>query len=139
MVTLLSCRTLTGLFGSAIFALYGGSLADMFNPAERATLVALFTVVLQGAPTFGPVPSSILGTIIHWRWLMGWIAAWAAIITSVVICLPETEVNTIRRRITKEQGSDVLKGPSLPQPSDVWRKALLIPISKLFYMISLMQ
>lgn len=130
MVTLLSCRALAGFVGSAVFALYGGSVADMFNPDERGSLIALFTVVLQGAPTIGPVPSSLLGTIVHWRWLMGCIAAWAAIITAVVICLPETEVNAIRRRIAKEQGSVVSKGPSPPQPSGVWRNALLTPISK---------
>ncbi|KAG6373032.1 major facilitator superfamily domain-containing protein [Boletus reticuloceps] len=69
------------LIGSAVFTLYGGTLADMFSPDERGPLVALFTVVLQGAPTIGPVPSSLLGNIVHWRWLMGGIAAWAAIIT----------------------------------------------------------
>lgn len=130
MSTLLGCRALAGFFGSAVFALYGGSLADMFNPDERGSLVALFTVVLQGAPTIGPVPSSLLGTFVHWRWLMGFIAAWAAIITIVVICLPETEVNAIRRRIAKEQGSGIPKGPAPRQPSGVWRKALLTPISK---------
>ena len=90
----------------------------------------LFRSVLQGAPTIGPVPSSLLGTIVHWRWLMGCIAAWAAIVTIVVICLPETEVNAIRRRIAKEQGSGVPKGPSPPQPSGVWSEALVAPISK---------
>lgn len=130
MVTLLSCRALAGFIGSAVFALYGGSLADMFNPDERGSLVALFTVVLQGAPTIGPVPSSLLGTIVHWRWLMGCIAAWAAIITAVVICLPETEVNAIRRRIAKEQGSGVPKGCSLTQSSGIWKNALSTPVSK---------
>lgn len=130
MVALLGCRALSGLIGSAIFALYGGSLADMFNPDERGSLVALFTIVLQGAPTIGPVPSSLLGTIVHWRWLMACIAAWVAIITAMVICLPETEVNAIRRRIAKEQGSGVSKDCIPAQPSGLWRGALLTPISK---------
>ena len=46
MVTLLTCRALAGFIGSAVFALYGGSLTDMFSPDERGPLVALFTVVL---------------------------------------------------------------------------------------------
>lgn len=130
MPTLLSCRTLAGLSGSAVTAIYGGSLADMFNPDERGSLVALFTVVLQGAPTIGPLPSSLLGAVVPWRWLMGCIAAWAAIITAVVICLPETEANAIRRRIAKEQGPGVLKGCSPAQPSGIWTDALWTPISK---------
>ena len=130
MVTLLGCRALAGFIWSAVFALYGGSLADMFSPDERDPLVALFTVVLQGAPTIGPVPSSLLGTIVHWRWLMGCIAAWAAIITAVAICLPETEINAIGRRISREQGLGVPKGRSPAQPSGILGKALSTPISK---------
>ena len=129
MFILLCCRALAGLIGSAAFALYGGSLADMFHPDERGSLIALFTVVLQGAPTIGPVPSSLLGNIVHWRWLMGLIAAWAAMITAVVICLPETEVNAIRRRISKEHGFGAPKGVGSPQLSGVWRP-LSAPISK---------
>jgi MFS family permease len=130
MITLLSCRALAGFIGSAVFALYGGSLADMFSPDERGSLVALFTVVLQGAPTIGPVPSSLLGTIVHWRWLMGCIAVWAAIITVVVICLPETEANAIRRRITHQQGLGFPKDRNPAQSLDIWGKALSTPISK---------
>ncbi|KAF8443884.1 major facilitator superfamily domain-containing protein, partial [Boletus edulis BED1] len=129
MISLLSCRALAGLIGSAVFALYGGTLADMFSPDERGPLVALFTVVLQGAPTIGPVPSSLLGNIVHWRWLMGGIAAWAAIITIVVICLPETEVNAIRRRIAQEQGLGLPISPA--QPSGILGKALSTPITML--------
>ncbi|KAG8221553.1 major facilitator superfamily domain-containing protein [Butyriboletus roseoflavus] len=131
MVSLLGCRALAGLIGSAVFAIYGGSLADLFNPDERGSLVALFTVVLQGAPTIGPVPSSLLGAIVHWRWLMACIAIWATIVTAVVICLPETEVNAIRRRIAREQGSGARKGCIPDQPSVIWRDALLTPITML--------
>ncbi|KAF8548931.1 MFS general substrate transporter [Imleria badia] len=131
MITLLSCRALAGFIGSAVFALYGGSLADMFSPDERGSLVALFTVVLQGAPTIGPVPSSLLGTIVHWRWLMGCIAVWAAIITAVVICLPETEANAIRRRITHQQGLGFPKDRNPAQSLDIWGKALSTPITML--------
>ncbi|KAF9223190.1 MFS general substrate transporter [Gyrodon lividus] len=132
IVSLLGCRALAGLIGSAVFSLYGGSLSDMFNPDERGPLVALFTIVLQGAPTIGPVPSSLLGTIVHWRWLMAFIAAWAAIITAVVICLPETEATAIRRRLAKEQG-EVTPKLSIPtqQTEDLWSKALLTPITML--------
>ncbi|KAG6329283.1 hypothetical protein ID866_9806 [Astraeus odoratus] len=44
---LLVCRYLSGLFGSPVFATYGGSLADLFSPDERGPILALFTLVLQ--------------------------------------------------------------------------------------------
>lgn len=135
MITLLVCRAFAGLIGSAIFALYGGSLADMFDSNERGSLVALFTVVLQGAPTIGPVPSSLLGPIVHWRWLMGCIAAWAAIITAMVIFLPETEPNAIRRRISKAQSLGISDRPPSHPSDSIWRKALLTPISMFVFIL----
>ncbi|KIJ12742.1 hypothetical protein PAXINDRAFT_171048 [Paxillus involutus ATCC 200175] len=129
IVSLLGCRALAGLIGSAVFSLYGGSLSDMFTPDERGPFVALFTIVLQGAPTIGPVPSSLLGTIVHWRWLMGFIATWAAVVTAVVICLPETEATAIRRRLAKDQGEVMAKVPTpAQQTGSVWSKTLLTPI-----------
>ncbi|KAF9239988.1 major facilitator superfamily domain-containing protein, partial [Melanogaster broomeanus] len=127
---LVDVSALAGLIGSAVFSLYGGSLSDMFSPDERGPFVALFTIVLQGAPTIGPVPSSLLGTTVHWRCIMGFITAWAAIITAVVICLPETEPTAIRRRLAKQQG-EVSPEPSTPaqDAGSVWSKALLTPIT----------
>jgi MFS family permease len=106
----------------------------MFTPDERGPFVALFTIVLQGAPTIGPVPSSLLGATVHWRWLMGFIATWAAVITAVVICLPETEATAIRRRLAKDQG-EVMAKVSTPaqQTWNVWSKALLTPIGEFFH------
>ncbi|KIJ62211.1 hypothetical protein HYDPIDRAFT_94919, partial [Hydnomerulius pinastri MD-312] len=133
IVSLLSCRALAGLIGSAVFSLYGGSLADMFAPDERGPLIALFTVVLQGAPTIGPVPASFLGTFVHWRWLMGFITVWGAMITAVVMFLPETEATAIRRRLDKEHAEVVtskVSGATQERPN-VWSKALMTPITML--------
>ncbi|KIJ10252.1 hypothetical protein PAXINDRAFT_16754 [Paxillus involutus ATCC 200175] len=86
-----------------------GSLLDMFTLDARST--RLFTIMLQGAPTIGPVPSSLL------------------VITAVVICLPETEATVIWRRLAKDQG-DIMPKISTPaeQTKNVWSKALLTPI-----------
>ncbi|KIJ12743.1 hypothetical protein PAXINDRAFT_101102 [Paxillus involutus ATCC 200175] len=129
IVSLLCCRALAGLIGSAVFSLYGGSLSDMFTPDERGPFVALFTIVLQGAPTIGPVPSSLLSATVHWRWLMGFIAAWGAIIMVLVICLPETEATAIQKRLAKDQ-REAMPGGSTPAQETwgVWSKALLTPM-----------
>ncbi|KAF8836475.1 MFS general substrate transporter [Paxillus ammoniavirescens] len=129
IVSLLCCRALAGLIGSAVFSLYGGSLSDMFTPDERGPFVALFTIVLQGAPTIGPVPSSLLSATVHWRWLMGFIAAWAAVITVLVICLPETEATAIQKRLAKDQREVMPRVSARAQETwGVWSKALLTPM-----------
>ena len=127
MSFLLASRGLAGLIGSGVFSLYGGSLSDMFNPRERAPLVALFTIMMQGAPTFGPVPASLLGGIVPWRWLMGFITFWSAIIAGLLAILPETEPTTIQKRIAKEHGITV-KQPTQDLLS-MWRDTLMTPIS----------
>lgn len=99
----------------------------MFNPRERAPLVALFTVMLQGAPTFGPVPASVLGMFVPWRWLMGFITFWAAIIAGLLALLPETEPSAIQRRIAEQQGISV--SPT-PVTSNIWKEVLFTPISE---------
>ncbi|KAH0828646.1 hypothetical protein J3R83DRAFT_3008 [Lanmaoa asiatica] len=99
----------------------------MFDPRERAPLVALFTIVLQGAPTFGPVPASLLGALVPWRWLMGFIAFWAAVITGFVALLPETEPSAIQKRIAKQHGISVIP---TRDTSSFWKEALFAPISE---------
>ncbi|KAI6044554.1 major facilitator superfamily domain-containing protein [Pisolithus marmoratus] len=103
--TLLICRGLMGLLGSPVFSIYGGSVADLFTPEERGPVVALFTLVLQGAPTIGPVPSSFLGPIFPWRWLFGFITIWGGVLAvAVTLFVPETEPATIRRKLVKSEG-----------------------------------
>lgn len=99
----------------------------MFNPRERAPLVALFTIMLQGAPTFGPVPASLFGGLVPWRWLMGFITIWAAIIAGLLALLPETEATAIHKMFAKHQGISVT--PSR-DTSNIWREALFTPISE---------
>lgn len=132
ITTMLICRGLAGLLGSPVFAIYGGSLADLFFPDERGPMVALFTLVLQGAPTFGPVPSSILGSFLHWRWLLGFLTMWGGLLAALMLFMPETEPNAIARKLEKSQ--DFLqdaKAPVAEKPrSDGWSKVLLTPISE---------
>ena len=127
MIILLGCRALAGLVGSGVFSLYGGSLSDMFNPLERAPVVALFTIMSQGAPTFGPVPASIFGPFVPWRWLMGFITVWAALIAGLLALLPETEPTAIQKRFARQHGTTMVPTRDV---SNIWRDALFRPISE---------
>ncbi|KAI6026493.1 major facilitator superfamily domain-containing protein [Pisolithus microcarpus] len=130
--TLLICRGLMGLLGSPIFSIYGGSVADLFTPEERGPVVALFTLVLQGAPTIGPVPSSFLGPIFPWRSLFGFITIWGGVLAAATIMfIPETEPKKIRRKIAESEG--IVVDIKEVKSSKVWSRALLAPITMLRY------
>ncbi|KAI6032659.1 major facilitator superfamily domain-containing protein [Pisolithus orientalis] len=130
--TLLICRGFMGLLGSPVFSIYGGSVADLFTPEERGPVVALFTLVLQGAPTIGPVPSSSLGPIFPWRWLFGFITIWGGVLAAVTILfVPETEPTTIRRKIAESKGVVPDIGEIQFSKAKIWRRALLTPITML--------
>ena len=132
ITTLLVCRGLAGLLGSPVFAIYGGSLADLFSPEERGPMVALFTLVLQGAPTIGPVPSSFLGSFLHWRWLFGFLTTWGGLLAALMAFIPETEPTAISRKLAKSQ--DFLQDTKFPvtekSKSADWSKVLLTPVSE---------
>ncbi|KAI6006333.1 major facilitator superfamily domain-containing protein [Pisolithus orientalis] len=108
ITTLLICRAFMGPLGSPVFSIYGGSVTDLFTPEERGPVAALFTLVLQGAPTIGPVPSSFLRPFFPWRRLLDFITIWGGKIAESEGVVPDIkEINS----------------------SDKWTKALLTPIT----------
>ncbi|GLB38854.1 putative MFS general substrate transporter [Lyophyllum shimeji] len=139
---LLIFRLLAGALGAAVFSNFGGSLSDMFTPDERGPLVALFTLVLQGAPTIGPVPGSLMGQYVSWRWIMGLNAIWGAAIGLLVLFLPETEPGKIARTLKRKEEKDredsekaigvSVLVPDAPRKLDLWVKSLLTPLILLF-------
>ena len=74
--TIMVCRFLAGMFGSAPLAIIGGALADFWGPVERGFALGLFA----GATFIGPVAGPIVGGFITasylgWRW-----TAWITLI-----------------------------------------------------------
>lgn len=106
----------------------------MFTPDERGPLVALFTLVLQGAPTLGPLPGSFLGQFTSWRWIMGLSAIWAGTITIPVLFLPETEIGAIRKqqkyKELQKKWWDRLPGENRISTRNLWGNALLTPLGE---------
>jgi len=135
IAALLLCRFLAALFGSSVFSNFGGSLSDLFTPDERGPLVALFTLVLQGAPTLGPLPGSFLGRYTSWRWIMALSAIWAGTITILVLFLPETEIGAIktrqRRKDLQKRWWDSLPAEDCASTRNLWGNALLTPLGEL--------
>lgn len=85
-------RALGGIASSPTLSMYGGSLSDILNAEERATLWPVFAL----SPLLGPVLSPLVGGWIEtsgldWRWSY-WIALILGLATFVlaVFAMPET-------------------------------------------------
>ncbi|KAG8719042.1 hypothetical protein FRC08_003787 [Ceratobasidium sp. 394] len=107
ITTLLLMRLLGGCFGSSVFSVPAGSLADVFTKEERGPLALL---VLAVSPLFGPVCGPLVGGFIaqsnvSWHWNF-----WVMLIFSGVVFVlyvafvPETcHMVLLRRRAAKLQ------------------------------------
>lgn len=84
-------RGFAGLFASASMSIYGGSLADMFEPEVRAVVWPFFALSPLLGPTIAPIVNGWITQNLGWRW-----DDWLTLILSgtiflVAVCfLPET-------------------------------------------------
>ncbi|KEP48363.1 putative MFS multidrug transporter [Rhizoctonia solani 123E] len=137
--TLLIMRLLGGCFGSSVFSVPGGSLADMFTREERGPLAL---IVLAVSPLLGPVCGPIVGGFIaqsdvSWRWNF-----WVMLIFSGVVLVlytlfvPETCHSVLlKRRVAKLRASNPntqymtkYEGMQSQSPIETLRLALSRPI-----------
>ena len=70
LATLITCRFLAGVFGSAPLTIVGGALADFWNPVDRGIAVAIFSGATFLGPTMGPIIGGFLteNESLGWRW-----------------------------------------------------------------------
>lgn len=102
----LVCRLLAGCFGAAPIALVSASYADYWDPANRGTATALYSVAAYAGPTLGPVVGSfITQSYLGWRW-----TAWLVLIMAgavgipAFIFVPETFGPVLKERAARKQG-----------------------------------
>jgi len=69
IATLTAMRTISGFFGSIGIANGGGSISDMFVPAERAGVFGWYLLGPLLGPTLGPLFGGIIVQRIGWRWI----------------------------------------------------------------------
>ncbi|CAK3806823.1 transporter mfs2 [Lecanosticta acicola] len=70
--TLVATRTLAGFFGSVGIANGGGSLSDMFEPSQRASVFGWYLLGPLLGPTLGPLFGGVIVQRLNWRWIF-WI------------------------------------------------------------------
>lgn len=136
---LLIMRLLGGCFGSSVFSVPGGSLADLFTQHERGPLALL---VLAVSPLLGPVCGPLVGGFIAqsdltWRWNF-----WVMLIFSGVVLLaytllvPETCHSVLLKRraakLQRESDSNIhyltkYDGATSQHPAELLRLTLSRP------------
>ena len=90
--TVMLCRFLGGVFGSAPLAIIGGTLADFWNPVDRGVAIAIFAASTFLGPVCGPIIGSfVTQSHLGWRWT-AWLTLIMASTMSLVhlIFIPET-------------------------------------------------
>lgn len=123
--TIMLCRFLGGMFGSAPLAIVGGALADFWGPVERGFALGLFS----GATFIGPVAGPIGGGFITmsylgWRWT-AWITLIIALFFGTIasfVCAESYAPVLLQRRATKkrfETRNWALHAPADENPVDM--------------------
>ncbi|KAK4947711.1 hypothetical protein LTR28_007589 [Elasticomyces elasticus] len=69
IATLIALRTLSGFFGSVGIANGGGTISDMFEPSERASVFGWYLLGPLLGPTLGPLFGGIIVQRLGWRWI----------------------------------------------------------------------
>ncbi|RMJ24500.1 transporter [Aspergillus sp. HF37] len=96
---LLVLRFFAGAFGSAPLTNSGGVISDMFAPEHRGLALSLFAAAPFMGPALGPVIGGFLGMNAGWRWVEGFLAAFAGLMWILMTCLvPETYAPVLLRR-----------------------------------------
>lgn len=96
---LLILRFFAGAFGSAPLTNSGGVISDMFPPEQRGLALSLFAAAPFMGPALGPVIGGFLGMNAGWRWVEGFLAAFAGLLWILMTLLvPETYAPVLLRR-----------------------------------------
>lgn len=106
---LIAVRTLAGGFGSVGIANGGGTLNDLFDPSERATVFGWYLLGPLLGPTLGPLIGGVISQYLEWRWMFAILAILCAVNTTIgYFLLHETFAPKILsqrcRRLEKENG-----------------------------------
>ncbi|GAA6006686.1 hypothetical protein JCM10207_005020 [Rhodosporidiobolus poonsookiae] len=101
--TLIIGRFLAGSSGSAFLSVAGGSVADLFKPAEVGAPMAFYTAGPFLAPALGPVISGFIVQYTTWRWTWRVLIIWAGIeLLLLVLLVPETYLPAVLKKKAKK-------------------------------------
>ena len=115
--TLLVCRQIAGLAASVPMTNVGGTLSDIWTPAEKGIPMALFSSVLFIGPAAGPLVGGAITSATNaehgWRYIYWTLFAFVGIVWIITVFTKETLASVILQRrakkLRKETGDDRYK------------------------------
>lgn len=83
--SIIICRFLSGVFGSAPVSNVTAALGDFWAPKPRGMAVVFYAVAVVGGPTLGPLIGAALTVSpgLGWRWTEYILAIWAAVVATM--------------------------------------------------------
>lgn len=141
ITTLLVLRFFAGTFGGSPLVNSGGTIADLFPPAQRGLAMTLYCVAPFLGPVLGPIIGGFISENVGWRWVQGLCCILIGVIGILgVIFVPETygPVLLAQRaiRLSRQDGKDYIsvleKSQGRKKPSQVFQRALVRPWVFLF-------
>lgn len=71
IATLMITRFFGGIFGGSPLVNSGGTIADLFSPAQRGLAMTLYSVAPFLGPILGPIAGGFISENVGWRWVQG--------------------------------------------------------------------
>ncbi|KAJ7505983.1 MFS general substrate transporter [Mycena galericulata] len=100
--TVLAARFICGAFGSTGSTMVGGTVADVWAPAERGRPMAVYSLFAVAVTGLGPVVAGWIEMSLGWRWIQ-WIhtIAGGICIVLTIAVLQETRTGIMLTRMAK--------------------------------------
>ncbi|KAL2786673.1 major facilitator superfamily domain-containing protein [Aspergillus keveii] len=139
--TLLILRFFAGTFGGSPLVNSGGTIADIFPPAQRGLALTIYCVAPFLGPILGPIIGGFVSQSAGWRWVQGLCTIFIGVVGILgVIFVPETYGPVLlQRRAEKLAQSDgkvyvsvLEKNQGKKKPAEVFKRALFRPWIFLF-------
>ena len=97
--TLIATRFLAGFGASAIYALAGGVLGDVWRPEQRGKSLSIYLLIPLLGAAVGPIIGGFMADRTTWRWIFWATSAFQAVMTVVsYFAFRETYAPLILRR-----------------------------------------
>ncbi|KAK9258671.1 major facilitator superfamily domain, general substrate transporter [Lipomyces tetrasporus] len=141
IATLLILRFFAGTFGGSPLVNSGGTIADLFPPAQRGLALTIYCVAPFLGPILGPVVGGLVSENVGWRWVQGVCVIFIGVVGILgVIFIPETYGPVLlqkrARQLSKTDGkvyvSVLEKSQGKKKPVEVFKRALFRPWVFLF-------
>jgi hypothetical protein len=136
IATLLILRFFAGTFGGSPLVNSGGTIADIFPPAQRGLALTIYCVAPFLGPILGPIIGGFVSQSAGWRWVQGLCTIFIGVVGILgVIFVPETYGPVLlQRRAAKLAQTDgkvyvsvLEKNQGKKKPAQVFQRAIFRP------------